>query len=234
MGSVYTSKMSEKPIVDISHISFEEFIAFIFDREVQAIEVQAKTEEWNPWYWHTKVLFDPQQICGYYTRLFMAPSFLLERFSKAQLEEGFWAIPAGGSLECSVTELIWNTDLPLAIREECVKSMFYLFRDLFAAEPLDSAAGMWWDSICCHLWHRGRRDRLRGGEDLSMQDVMFETMVQVLALDSVDCQAAALHGLGHLHHPATEEVIQTYVTQHPSLSGELRAYALAAARFEVE
>jgi hypothetical protein len=221
--------MDEKTVVDISQFSFEEFVTFMFDREVQD-----KTEEWNPWYWHINVSIDPQRLCGYFTRLFSAPGFLLERFSKAQLEEGFWAIPSGGYLECSVNELIWNTNLPFADREECVKSMFYLYRDLFAAEPLDSAASMWWDTLCWDLWHQGNRDRLRGGEDMTMQDVMFETLVRILALDSEHCQKAALHGLGHLHHPAADEAIQGYLAKHPSLSEEWREYALAAARFEVQ
>ena len=221
--------MSEKTSIDISQFSFEEFVTFMFDWEIQA-----KTEEWDPWYWHTRVSFDPQRICDYYTRLFSAPGFLLQRFSKAQLEEGFWAIPSGDNLECSVNELIWNTDLPFATRKECVKSMFHLYRDLFSAEPLETASFMWWDTLCWGLWHRGNRDRSRGGEDLTMQDVMFETLVKILALNSEHCQKAALHGLGHLNHPATEEAIRIYLAKHDSLSDEQKEYALAAARFEVQ
>lgn len=214
--------------VDISHSSFEEFIAFVFDRDIPS-----ETEKWDPWHWHIEVVFDPRRICDYYTRLFREPSFLIERFSEAQLEEGFWAI-SNDSLDCSVAKLIWSTDLPYATREECVRSMFCLFRDLFATELLDASACMWWDSLCWDLWHRGNRDRLRGGEDSSMQDVMFETLIKILLLDSETCQTAALHGLGHLHHPATEEVIHGYIAQHPSLSEEHRNYALAAARFEIQ
>ena len=91
------------------------------------------------------------------------------------------------------------SELPLPAREECVRSMFYLYRDLFAIEPSETAGFMWWDSICWHLWHRGRKDRQRGGEELSMQDVMFETLVEILALDSENCQCAALHGLGSVN-----------------------------------
>jgi len=66
-----------------------------------------------------------------------------------------------------------------------------------------------------------------------MQDVMFETLSNILALDSEFCQRAALHGLGHLHHPGTEQLVQQYLEQHSALDGELREYALAAGRFEV-
>jgi hypothetical protein len=221
--------MNEKSFTDLSEFSFDEFIAFLFDRDIPE-----KSGKWNPWYWHTEVVFDPVRICDYYIRLFKEPRFLLERFSPAQLEEGFWAISSHGFLGCSATDLFWNEVLPLSAREECVRSMFYLYRDLFAFEPSETAGFMWWDSVCWHLWHRGQKDRLRGGEDLSMQDVMFETLAKILALDSENCQHAALHGLGHLQHPATQETINDYLRQHPSLSHEIRIYALAAARFEVQ
>jgi hypothetical protein len=66
-----------------------------------------------------------------------------------------------------------------------------------------------------------------------MQDVIFETLASILELESEACQGAALHGLGHLHHPKTEELIKSYLQRHPSLSDAWKNYALAAARFEV-
>jgi len=91
---------------------------------------------------------------------------------------------------------------------------------------------MWWDALC-YDWHCGNKKRERGGEDRSMQDVMFETLRSILAQDSEICHGAALHGLGHLHHPDTKQLIDVYLTQHPALKKEWRDYALAAARFEV-
>jgi hypothetical protein len=66
-----------------------------------------------------------------------------------------------------------------------------------------------------------------------MQDVMFETLERILALSSRNCQAAALHGLGHLHHPNTVDVIDAYLTRNPSLDSGMIDYAQVAARFEV-
>jgi hypothetical protein len=218
--------MGEKTQIDISQCSFDEFITFLFDRDVPA-----KTQKWNPWYWKVEVTYDPRSVCTFYVRLFRQPGFLMKRFSKAQLEQGFWAIPSA-NLGCSVYRLIWDTDLPFAAREECVKSMVDLFAGLFATEPLDTSVQMWWDSLC-YDWHCGTRDRQRGGEDLVMQDVMFLTLSDILALDSTICRGAALHGLGHLHHPDTDQLVQRYLRQNPALSSEARDYALAAARFEV-
>lgn len=91
---------------------------------------------------------------------------------------------------------------------------------------------MWWDSLCFD-WHCGNRNRERGGEDLLMQDVMFQTLSEILSLDSEFCQDAALHGLGHLHHPGTERLVHDYLKERPTLNIKRREYALAAGRFEV-
>jgi hypothetical protein len=211
---------------DITGLSFEEFVAFLFARSVPS-----QAEPRDPWYWNVDVAFDRERVCQYYVRLFRGPSFLLEQFSKEQLEQGFWAIQSC-NLDCSVSQLIWDVDLRFAAREECVRSMLDLFKQLFAAEPLETSVQMWWDSLC-YDWHCGNRNRERGGEDASMQDVMFQVLSSILALDSPTCQGAALHGLGHLHHPGTENLVREYLKQRPSLSDDWKAYALAAARFEV-
>ena len=127
---------------------------------------------------------------------------------------------------------MWNADLPFASRRECVESMSDLFKHLFSTVPLDTAVQMWWDSLC-YEWHCGNRKRERGGEDSSMQDIIFHVLRDLLQSDSEVCQGAALHGLGHLHHPATEALIESYISKHPALSKERKSYALAASRFEV-
>ena len=128
--------------------------------------------------------------------------------------------------------LIEYSDAPISSCKECIESMAVLFERLFASEPLDTSVHMWWDSLC-YSWHCGNRKRERGGEDLELQDIYFQTLAKVLALDSWICQGAALHGLGHLHHPDTAALISRYIDEHPSLTKEQLAYAQAAAKFEV-
>lgn len=215
--------------VDLTHYSFEQFVVFLFAREIP--ETDPESEKRKPWYWNTDVTFIPEQICKYYTQLFQQPGIVAERFSKAHLEEGFWAIQ-GPNLDCSVSRILEDTDLAFAVRAECIRSMFDLFQRLFAFEFLDTSVFMWWDSLC-YDWHCGNRKRELGGEDLQLQDVFFETLAKVLFLDSEPCQGAALHGLGHLHHPGTRELIERYLHERPSLTKERKAYARAAAKFQV-
>jgi hypothetical protein len=211
--------------IDITGISFDSFVSFMFDRPVPQ-EGQRKC-----WYWSVEAVFDPAQFASYYVKLFSEPRFLLQTFSKPQLEEGFWAIPSC-TLNCSVRELIWMDDLDFTIRAGCVRAMYYLFERLFAIEHLETSANMWWDALC-YDWHCGNRSRSRGGEDELMQDVMFETLAQVLNLESAQCQGDALHGLGHLHHPSTDKLIEQYIASHSTLTPEMKKYALAAAEFQV-
>jgi hypothetical protein len=218
----------ETQSVDISRYSFDEFVSFLFDRDWPPTTIV----KFDPWYWHTEVAYTPDLICSYYMRLFQQPQFLLERFSKLQLEEGFWAIQVD-NLDCSASRIIWHPELSFAVREECVRAMADLFRNLFATEPLDSSVQMWWDSLC-YDWHCGNKKRERGGEDERMQDVIFQTVTTILSIDSDICQKAALHGLGHLHHPQTETLIARYIAEHPTLTEEQVEYALAAAKFEVQ
>jgi len=218
--------MKEREQIDIRGYSYDEFVSFVFDREIRPRE-----GKYHPWYFDVEVAFDANRLCAFYIRLFRDPNSILAKYSKAQLEQGFWAIH-GASFDCSVQHLIWNTDVPFPSRCECVKSMSDLFKRFFATEPLETSVSMWWDSLC-YEWECGNRNRERGGEDMLMQDVMFEVLAGLLQNDSEICQGAALHGLGHLHHPSTQKLVEDYIKQRPSLGEAWKKYALAAARFEI-
>jgi hypothetical protein len=205
--------------VDISHYSFEEFVEFVFDRDVPPkSEMPTSDEGFHRWYYCANPVFDLDRQCSHYVRLFSEPTRLLGMFSKAQLEQGFSATLSGRSFSAGM--LIWNTDLPFEQRKLIVKSMFYLFRDLFRVERVGTAY-TWWPRLC-YGWENGQRQRSRGGEDLTMQDVMFETMSEVLSIESDRCRWAALQGLRLLHHPATLELFQKDSTVVPCLEGRFR------------
>jgi hypothetical protein len=71
------------------------------------------------------------------------------------------------------------------------------------------------------------QDGISADEDgKEVQQAMFETLKQILEIDSEDCQTSALHGLGHLKHPETEVTIKGFLKRH-SVSGKLKDYANA-------
>jgi len=199
--------------------TFNQFVDFLFARDVQSESARRR----DSWYFNTEVCFDPHRVCGYYVQLFRNSAFLLERYSTAQLEQGFSAMTVR-SLSCSVQQLIWSPELPFINRAECVRSMVYLCRDVFQHDAIGVTASMWWDSFC-FAWECGNRQRSRGGEDLLMQDVLFGALSEVVLFDSSICRASALHGLEHLHHPETLAWIDGLIPSHPDIAEELTEYA---------
>jgi hypothetical protein len=216
--------------VDITHYSFEQYVDFLFLREITNPDIDPDKPEL--WYWHTEVTFDPRKVSEFYVQLFRQPIFLVERFSKAQLDSAFWSIQVA-NLDCSAHNIIFDIELPWEARSLCIDSMFDLFQKLFTSESLDSAVFMWWDSLC-YDWHCGNRDRDRGGDDLRLQDVFFTTLSRILFIDSETCQRSALHGIGHLHHPDTKQLVDRYLQEKPGLNEDLRTYAIAAAQFKIQ
>ena len=62
-----------------------------------------------------------------------------------------------------------------------------------------------------------------------MQDVMFTTMSEILSIDSDECRNAALHGLSHLHHPATLEQLRRHRPSIPDLETWCNEYHVGEA-----
>src|ERR1017187_6025465 len=206
---------------DITGYSFEEFVTFVFQRDVKIVPPPE-----DSWYLHIECEFDPLKIGEYYLRLFREPEFLRDAYTVPQLEEGFWAIQSC-AVEWSVTRLLGNDVLPFSTKEACVRSMFDLFERLFVFEPLDSAVDMWWDSLrptwvgegaedfhsrfMHSLTESGDKSEEWSGivsqvseiherdkkEELLLQDVKFGTLSRILSLPYEHCHHAALHGLGH-------------------------------------
>ena len=86
----------------------------------------------------------------------------------------------GHTVEWSTANIMDDSNPTLSSRKDCIESMAVLFERLFANEPLDTSVHMWWDSLC-YAWHCGNRNRERGGDDLELQDIFFQTLSKVLA-----------------------------------------------------
>ena len=72
---------------DLTNISFDEFVSLIFVRDMPPRRGDS-TRRFTTW----GVEFAAPKMCAYYVQLFRRPEFLVSRFTKQQLEKGFWAI----------------------------------------------------------------------------------------------------------------------------------------------
>lgn len=170
---------------------------------------------------------DDAKLTDWYIRLFAAPDFLFERYSPDQLERGFGAM-LNCNFDLAASELVWTRMISLDQRLQLISSFYDLFNRFFRKLSFEYATHMWWDAIA-YAYECGNAVRGRSDEETRLQDAMFEVLVRTLAIDSSECQAAALHGLGHLHHPAGPEAIAEYIHRNPDLDSGLKQYAEQAA-----
>jgi hypothetical protein len=219
----YEEYKSTQTYFDLRSISHDEFHKFIFDHDVAG-----KGNNEKAWYhdFNLYLEYDEEHIANLYIELFHKSDKLLDLYSKEKLEQGFWAI-MGSSLEGSVHDLIWESELDIGIREKLIYSMYHLYEKLFAIEPLDTSSNMWWDSLAYDYYEGGPRDPQNNKDDKQIQEAMFHTLKKILDLKSEACQWAALHGLGHLRHPDTAAVIEGFIRTNKKLTDDEISYARA-------
>jgi hypothetical protein len=213
----------------IEHLSFEDWVYFVFDHPGEGPE----------WYWGDEAPFwnAPAELTAtYVTRLFEAPLPALEGFRDAELNRGlnYMISPGlGEHMRC-----LDDSYVPLAVRLRCVRSCQSLFRKLLlprcsrhlshrdepGRSPLNAVCYMWWDTMPVY-----------GGPLLADREALqlaaLETMAEILRFDSVACQESALHGLGHWHRmfpQAVESAIDGYLALYPDARPELLTYARGA------
>lgn len=185
----------------------------------------------NSWWWQSEIVFEPIEHVGNLTSIFRNPQPLRRRYTRDQMEQGFWFLISGatGALE----DVLWDSSVPWNNRALLIASTVDLYRQLFAHDPLDTSAYMFWDALAYGYCVPTRHPE-SDVEDSRVQGAMFAALQQILAIDSVPCQLAALHGLGHLRHPNTEHVICLYLERNPILTTAHRSYALACITGDIQ
>ena len=204
--------------VDLSNARFDDFVRFWFEHTIDPRALGPHRSPEFAWYQNVEIRFEPLSYAENFIRLFKAPEFLVDKYSKDQLEEGFFAMMSP-MVQGGLDALVWSAQLSLDARERLVGSMYELFARLFAREPLDSASYMWWDLLS----DRMAEDQSRDGA--SLRQTMFEVLCRILNLDARSCQVAALHGLNHLEDPRTETVVKEWLARHPTLDQKLQTFA---------
>lgn len=214
-------------------MEYEKWIGFVFDHPVEEPE--------SRWYWSIDARdwdedADPTVTASYLRRLFDDPAFLLKRFSRAQIAQGFdYLLTTGAS---SHMECLINPEVPLPLRTAAVRAMSNLYRGLFAvacdeayshlaegtcvANELNTVCYMWWDLIV--IWPQGTT---RG----SVDDTVLDVLKEILTIPHLACRESALHGLGHgvcEHGRRIREIIDDFLRRTEGIEPVLRRYALAA------
>jgi hypothetical protein len=207
-------------------------LASLFSRSVEpSVELTPEDILWEE-------ELDPGNACELLTALFENPTILTPRFSDAQINQGLYFLASADSSDYNSSLL--EAGVPWELRERGLRSIYTLYRDLFAVKctgfsgqrkagsepenPLNTLCYMWWD-ITSLAWNTGKPDAAH------VDAVILSVLQDTLRLPSLACQNGALHGLGHLNEslrPQATAIIDDYLAQNRSLPKELRAYAKEA------
>ena len=125
--------------------------------------------------------------------------------------------------------LSW-TDLSLADRFTLADSQYELFRNTFSKDPFGSAAFLWWERLIGAEWNDGPTVQ----QDKVICDRIVQVLTRILDLDAETCVKSALHGLNEFvpnsNNPDILRVlVERFVASRPTMSTELRSYALKVA-----
>jgi len=219
--------MPDPRIIDLRQATLEEFRSFYFSKECQDIR------NGSPWSKEPCpiLLHCPSHNALRFTELFKTSAELIDQWDDYTLEKGCWAM-FGPVVDGNLEELIWGNQISLTEKITLIRSMYFMYQDFFAENPLDTSCEMWWDGIAYSFNPLGFANPDRHPGHKAIQKTMFETLRAILELESYECQMAALHGLNHVAHPGTENVIQAYLNRHPNLDPDSVEYALDCAKGE--
>jgi hypothetical protein len=213
----------------LTDLTFEQFIEFQFGHAVRP--------HGNPWYCDTDGDWwwpEPRTGVSFLTRLFSEGPQVLQWFSDAQIAQGL----TGLINAMAVGDQPWMRDpiTPANERAAAWNAVARFFEEVLAPRcsptlghlseegaPLNLATYMWWESFPGFTNPDDPRREVVNEAELAC-------LQSILALESVACQEAALHGLGHWvrREPRCEAIIDGYLPSGRSARPELDDYARAA------
>src|SRR5579859_779342 len=214
----------------LSALSFDEWLAFVFDHPVDESRLEWYFDPDSDW-WDGL----PRTTISYLARAFENAATLFEPYSDAQLNQGLWYLASNA---CSNHMLaLLDESVPWPERQRCLRAMSALYQQIFnprctptlghldeqPSNPLNRVCYMWWDILPVY----GRPNLpARGALDQECLQVMAAT----LALPNEACQESALHGLGHwaIYYPEpVAAIINAYLEPQVEIRAPLQQYALA-------
>lgn len=211
--------------VDFSVLSFDAWLKFFFELS----PTRAFT-------WTVYDISDARRHLEHYIRFCEEARAILWLYKAdaSRIESVTWKLTHGTAnvlWSDRLTDDIW---LPEArpthrLRLQALEAMAIPYEDVYrfiAEDFVGSAFFMWWEAVIGCF--RGAYDRpaVKGDyqaetpEEIAERDAIMDTLERILAIDSLDCQLAACHGLNHLSHPRRAEVVEAFIKTYAADGGD--------------
>ncbi|PWT80027.1 MAG: hypothetical protein C5B44_05980 [Acidobacteria bacterium] len=195
--------------IDISTISYDEWLTFVFDHPVPDNALQP-----TDWYWEFNYeVSNVAQLIKYVTDLCNSFSKVSEIYSLPQLDQGIWFV-IGPCIDFG--QYLRNKDVSIDLRQSCVRAMYWVYADFVSKRKLQETQTcfwMWWDLLPQAFYIKGDTGHF-DDDSKEMEGTILETLSSILQLQDITSQRCALHGLGHLKHPKAREVVGDYIDEH--------------------
>jgi len=221
-----------------AEFTFEEWVEYLFEHEFPEYGFDHPVN-WFDYGEHPGELIwndleKPGETVAYMTRLFENATEVLKPYSDLQIANGLWFL-INDMANAPASEMVSKGQ-----RVALAKSIYVLFEQIFGprcdarlghslttqddVNPLNTVCYMWWDIF----FFPAPDDKYK----LETMHEVLRVMQKTLALDSIACQEAGLHGLGHWWQGGqemVETIIDGYLKANKGrLSVELEAYAISA------
>jgi hypothetical protein len=196
---------------------FEAWTAYLFARPLKEQAWEEQPDEWLDGYARQDT---PVAAAERVRHLFGNAGELLRPYADDHVARGLTEIIEGGPLHA-----LSSKQVPTVLRTTTLRSIVTLFAEVFAPRiqveqlrrpsELEHVCFMFFDIAPVELG----------------DDTVLDVLEAVLALDSVPCRRAALHGLGHAHLTSPEHagpIVERWLRTHRDAPQELREYAAAA------
>ena len=215
----------------VSDLSYGDWLEHAFGHAIRPHGYAWFFDE-DPLWWDP----EPPVAIDYLTRLFSTTERSLAYFSDAQIAQGLtYLLSTSASGD---NGWFYKTATPTAARLACVEAIEHVFADLFAprctavlghrdepgAAPLNMVCYMWWDEFPCLALPEDPAHDL-------LHNAAIDVMRRTLRLDSIACQEAALHGLGHWARQRPSEVaaaVDAFLDDGRGKRAEIVSYARSA------
>jgi hypothetical protein len=209
-------------------VTLQAWVAYLFDHPVES----------SAWYFAVDAIYlqpGGQRVAELVAETFEQSATLLQPFSDAQLNQGFWFLlgTSGHMFELTDAAVAWP------VRQRAWRSIVPLFREVMArrctpalshldepgASPLNLACYMWWDLMPVAPAPTSSDTSRR-----LLDDELLAVMTALLKIPHDACRESALHGLGHwaLSEKRAVPAIDTFLARSADLRPDLLAYAKAA------
>ncbi|MDI1464092.1 hypothetical protein QEZ54_24195 [Catellatospora sp. KI3] len=198
---------------------FDAWMTYLFEYEYhrRGAPWDEPEPEWLERYAHHDT---PVAVAERILHLFGQAGTLLGGYRDEQVGRGLVQLVGGGDIH-----VLGGRDVPTVLRTRGLRAITTLFAEVFAprilVEQVEGRSDL--EYVCFMFFEIAPVDLA--------EDTVLDVMEDVLALESVPCQRAALHGLGHAHRHVPQHVpaiVDRWLARNRDAPQELRDYARAA------